>query len=250
MGPSFSKNKQLSCRDCVLGNLCLPCGLNTNEMDKLENIIESANSYSTKSTIYRSGEPFKKVYAVKSGMIETVMTDAHGEDHILGFYLPGELFGLDAVHPNHYISSAIALASSVVCSINFQRLSELAASVPSLQQQLLCIMSKEMQPSLTAHGEFTAEQKLAHFLLSLSKRYKLRGYSEKRFQLLMPRKDIANHLGMAPETVSRLLRKLMNEGIIDIQTTEIIVNDLAKLWQRSGVNNTDPDSHTDHISVF
>lgn len=250
METSFTKNKKLSCSDCSLGNLCLPFGLNSDEMEQLEDIIDSAQSFSNKSTIYRSGEPFKKVYAVKSGVVETVVTDANGEDHILGFYLPGEIFGLDGVHPNQYLSSSISVASSVVCSIDFKRLSNLAATVPSLQQQLLCIMSKEMKPSITAHGEFTAEQKLVHFLLQLSTRYRQRGYSATRFQLLMPRKDIANHLGMAPETISRLLRRLINDQVIDIQSTEVIVKDIDKLWQLAGFQSSASDHSADTVNFI
>jgi len=239
MQKKFSKNKPLSCSDCSLGNLCLPFGLNTEEMSQLEDIIESASNYDNRSTIYRTGDSFKKVYAVKSGMVETVITDANGEDHILGFYLPGELFGLDAVHPNHYLSTSVAVTSSVVCSIDFTRLSKLAATVPSLQHQLLCIMSKEMKPSLTAHGEATAEQKLVHFLLQLATRYRQRGYSATRFQLLMPRKDIANHLGMAPETISRLLRRLINDELLDIQATEVIVKKPNELWRLAGLQTSE-----------
>jgi len=222
-------SSQLRCSQCSLGKLCLPVGLSEQDMHKLEAIIDSAHSYQAGEAIYRAGDSFKRIYAVKSGLVETVNIDVQGNAHIVGFHLPGELFGLDAIYPGEYTSTALAIHSSVVCSMDFQRLTELATQLPSIQQQLFSLMSKEVYAAQFSMSDYTAEQKIAGFILGLSNRYRQRGYAPTQFQLLMPRKDIANHLGMAPETVSRMLKRLIADGVLEINRTEIRIHNIDYL---------------------
>ena len=224
----------LRCSQCSLGKLCLPVGLDPGDMHRLEDIIESSKSYKQSESVYRAGDEFRKIYAVKSGLFETVATDANGNEHIIGFHLPGELFGLDAIYSGRYISTPVAVTSSVACSIEYSELSQLATKLPSLQNQLMCLMSKEVHSSHSGVGEYTAEQKIAGFILSLSMRYQQRGYSATRFQLLMPRKDIASYLSMAPETVSRMFRRLVSDGILEIHQTEVNIKDMDHLKAVTG----------------
>ena len=98
----------LRCSQCSLGKLCLPVGLDPGDMHRLEEIIESSKSYKQSESVYRAGDEFRKIYAVKSGLVETVNIDVQGNAHIVGFHLPGELFGLDAIYPGEYTSTALA----------------------------------------------------------------------------------------------------------------------------------------------
>lgn len=232
--PTASSPKQLRCSQCSLVKLCLPVGLNDEDMMQLESIIETSKIYKQNESVYRAGDPFHHVYAVKSGMFQTVAIDANGDSQIVGFHLPGELFGLDAIYPGHYTSTPVAVSSSIACSIDFKELSTLATQMPSLQHQLLTLMSKEMHASHVNMGDHSADQKIAGFILSLSTRYKQRGYSANQFQLLMSRKDIANHLGMAPETVSRLLKRLINEDVLDINQSDITIKNMKYLQDTVG----------------
>lgn len=231
-------SSQLRCSKCSLNKFCLPVGLTNSDMTQLEDIIETSKNYQQNEAVYQAGDKFNKIYAVKSGIFSTVALDANGNEHIIGFHLPGELFGLDAIYSGRYISSPVAVtSSSVACSIDYQELSKLATSLPSLQNQLMCLMSKEVHFSHSAVGETSAEQKIAGFILNLSMRYQQRGYSPTRFQLLMPRKDIANYLAMAPETVSRMFKRLVNNGLLTIEQSEITINDLDKLKQMTGCDS-------------
>ena len=224
----------LKCSQCGLGKLCLPLGLDTQDMSKLENIIEPSSPYNDNQTVFRADQPFERIYAVKSGIFKTVVIDANGNEHILGFHLPGELFGLDAIYPKKYRSTAISLGTSSVCGINYTDLESLAGKLPSLQRQLFSLMSKEVHTSQALSVEHAADQKLASFILALSARYKQRGYSETRINLMMPRRDIANHLNMAAETVSRLFKRFQNEGLLDIKRTDLQITNMEALKRIAG----------------
>jgi len=212
----------------------LPVGLDSHDMVSLENIIEPSSPYKENESVYQSEQNFERIYAVKSGMFKTVVIDANGNEHIVGFHLPGELFGLDAIYPQKYISTAISLGTSSVCGINYNDLESLAAKLPSLQRQLFSLMSKEVHTSQSMTVEHAADQKLAGFILALSTRYKQRGYSETRINLMMPRRDIANHLNMAAETVSRLFKRFQKEGLLEIKRTDLNIIDMNGLKQLAG----------------
>lgn len=224
----------LKCGKCSLSKLCLPVGLNSNDMDSLEGIIEAGSVYAEGEQVYRAGTPFEYIYAVKSGMFKTVLVDAQGAEHIVGFHLPGELFGLDAIYSQRYGSNAASLGTSSLCAIKYSDLEVLAQKLPSLQHQLFNLMSKEVHTSFIKTHDQTVDQKLAAFLVTLAARYKQRGYSETRFHLVMARRDIANHLNMAPETISRLFKRFQADGLIEVKRTDLNILDLERLKALSG----------------
>lgn len=227
--PSF-----LKCSQCSLGSLCLPVGLNSQDMAQLESIIETSSPFKDHEQVHTVGQDFDRIYAVKSGMFKTVIVDSLGNEHITGFHLPGELFGLDAIYTKKYMSSAISLGTSSLCAIEYKELEGLSQKLPSLQHQLLNLMSKEVRNSQSLNVDLTAEQKLAGFIVALSARYKQRGYSETRFHLAMPRRDIANHLNMAPETVSRLFKRFQTDGLLEINRTDLMITNMQALKEMSG----------------
>ena len=232
--PTKTLSNSLKCSHCALGDLCLPVGLDQEDMAELENIIRSSSPFRDGESIYTVGEPFGKLYAVKSGMFKTVVVDALGNEHITSFHLPGDLVGLDAIHSKYYVSTAVALGTANVCEIAYRDVESLARKIPSLQQQMFNMMSKEVQASQSLSVDLTAEQKLAAFIVSLSSRYKQRGYSETRFNLVMPRRDIANHLNLAPETISRLFKRFQSEDLLAVERTDVRLLNLPKLKEMSG----------------
>ena len=228
------KHEAHSCGDCSLGDLCLPLGMNDADLSHLESIVDTSKPFQNNEVLFDQGKVFEAIYAVKSGIFKTVALDDSGTETVLGFHLPGELIGLDAIYPEQHISSAVAVGTSSVCVMSYEQLKSLATKLPTLQHQLLRLLSKEVQVSQAMAAEQTAEQKLATFLLSLSTRYKQRGYSDTQFNLAMPRRDIANHLGMAAETVSRLLKRFQEKGLVKIQRRELIIEDMPKLKALAG----------------
>jgi len=229
-----TQQNQSRCGQCALGKICLPVGLDSSDMGRLEDIIKTTKPYQVDDTVYEAGGQLRNVYAVKSGMFKSYIIDADGNEHIVAFHLPGELFGLDAIHAKRYISTAKAIGTSTVCAIEYESLTSLSLKLPTLQKQLMNLMSKEFSSAQALLAEQSADRKLAGFLLGLSTRFKQRGYSEMTFNLAMQRSDIANNLNMAPETVSRMFKRLKNEGVIELNLNEVTILDMPQLKALSG----------------
>ena len=218
--------------DCALNPVCLPPAVEDTDLDQLEEIIERRRPVARGVPIFRQGEAFSSVYAVRSGAVKTCLTLADGEEQITGFYLPGEIVGLDAIGQQRHGNTAVALESTSVCAIPFDQLEPLAGRMPSLQHHLFKLLSTELnsdQQLLLLLGKRSAEARLSAFLLSLSVRYKRRRLSENRFHLPMSRTDIGNHLGLAIETVSRLFTRMQQSGVLAVDGKDITILDRTEL---------------------
>jgi CRP/FNR family transcriptional regulator len=223
---------RVACKDCNLFQLCLPVGIDAKELEELDNIIKRRRPVKRGEHLFRVGDPFQAIYAVRSGSIKTYTPTEDGHEQVTGFHLPGELLGLDAINLQHHPCAAKALETTSVCEIPFDRLEELSMRLPSLQHQLLKIMSKEIlhdQSLLMLLGKKSAEERLAALLLSLSTRYQQRGFSPSDFYLSMSRNDIGNYLGLAVETVSRLFTRFQDEGLLSVQRKHVRIIDLPRM---------------------
>jgi CRP/FNR family transcriptional regulator len=223
---------KVACKDCNLFQLCLPVGIDAQELEELDSIIKRRKPLKRGEHLFHVGTTFQSIYAVRSGSIKTYSPTEDGHEQVTGFHLPGELLGLDAINLNHHPCAAKALETTSLCEIPFDRLEELNAHLPSLQQQLLKIMSKEIlhdQSLLMLLGKKSAEERLAALLLSLSNRYQQRGFSPTDFYLSMSRNDIGNYLGLAVETVSRLFSRFQEEGLLSVQRKHIGITNLPQL---------------------
>lgn len=209
------------CSECSVRDLCLPVGLNTEDLDELETLAEVRGPLREEEHLYRVGDPLRYLYAVRSGTFKTSFTDEHGREHVLGFHMPGELIGLDAVYPERHQCEALALETATVCRFNYDHLTDIAGRLPALQRQLFRLASKDVSGMQAPTASNPAEERLAAFLLDWAARLKRRGYSATHFVLSMPRRDLANYLAVAPETISRLLRRFQDEGLIRIEGREV-----------------------------
>ncbi|MBE0439134.1 MAG: fumarate/nitrate reduction transcriptional regulator Fnr [Gammaproteobacteria bacterium] len=210
---------RVACQDCSLFRLCLPLGLQNSDLAQLDTIIKRSQSYKRAHTLFSTGNEFKSLYVVRSGSFKTTISAVNGREQVTGFYFPGEFIGLDAIHQQSYQSNAKALETSSVCELPFENLQDIGKQMPQLQIQLLTRLSKELSSDknlMLLLGKKTADEKIATFLLSLSKRFHDRGFSATEFQLTMSRSDIANHLGLAVETVSRVMSRFQEDGLIEI----------------------------------
>ena len=223
---------KVSCKECNLRELCFPHGMNDAELSNMEAVVEQPKSLHKNDFLYRDGEKSLALFAVRSGCVKTMTESANGDEQIVGFHLPGELLGLDGFADGSYTCNAVALETSSVCELPLDQLEDLCHQVPGLQKQMRRIMGKEVNNDhklLLLLGKMTAEERLASFLLSLSARMEERHWKENEFNLSMPRQDIANYLGMAVETVSRLFATFQSEKIIDVDRRHITILDMERL---------------------
>ncbi len=179
--------------------------------------------------LFKAGDRFKNIYAIRSGSFKSFIIDADGGERINGFYLLGELLGFAAIAEQNYHYSSIALETASVCEIPFDDLFELATNLPNLQRQILNLMSQRLAPNQPRLLSSSAEQRFATFLLTISSRMKRCGLSAKTFKLSMSRQDIANYLGLAAETVSRLFSRLQQDGIITIERHQLCLTNIEAL---------------------
>jgi CRP/FNR family transcriptional regulator len=221
-----------SCSACSMHQLCLPMGLDDEDMSRLDAIIGRRRKIPRDTTLYRMGDLFTNLYAIRLGHFKTYQVDVGGEQQITGFQMAGELLGMDAISADRHHCDAVALEDSEVCEIPFPRLEELFGHIPTLLHHFHRMMSQEItreQSVMLLLGNMRAEQRFAAFLVNLSSRYAARGYSSTNFQLRMSREEIGNYLGLTIESISRLLSRFKKEGWLRVNNREIEILDQPKL---------------------
>jgi CRP/FNR family transcriptional regulator len=223
---------KISCAACSMHQLCLPMGLEDADIDRLDKIIGKRRRLERDEALYKMGDPFRNLYAVRFGHFKTYQINAAGEAQITGFQMAGELLGMDAISADRHHCDAVALEDSEVCEIPFAHLEELFGHVPALLRHFHRIMSQEItreQNVMLLLGNMRAEQRFAVFLINLSARYAARGYSATRFQLRMSREDIGNYLGLTIESISRLLSRFKKLGLVQVDKREVELLEPARL---------------------
>jgi len=222
----------ISCQNCGLYQLCLPMGLDSADTALLDRYVKRKRMLKRGEVLYRIGEAFTYVYAIRSGSVKTYISTDDGRLQITGFHVPGELLGLNAIDEKRYSCEAMALETTSVCEISVECFEELVRQIPSVHYQMLRMMSREIkhnQELMLLLGKKNAEERLATYLLSLSRRFAMRNYSPTQFNLSMSRCDIGNYLGIAEETVSRIFTRFQEKGMIASERRHIILNDLERL---------------------
>jgi CRP/FNR family transcriptional regulator len=207
-------------------------GLSAEDVDRLDIIVKHTRPLHRGDHLFRAGDKFESLYVVKTGSVKSYTASEDGGEQVLGFHLSGELLGLSAIESEEHRCSAKVLETSAVCEIPFARLEELSATIPSLQHQMYRLLSKEIgddSEMLTLLGKKNAEERLAAFLMSLSRRYQKRGFSATDFYLSMSRHEIGNYLGLAVETVSRLFTRFQEDGLLKVERKHIELLDLDRL---------------------
>ena len=232
MQPSSAKaNKShvAACSECSLAPLCLPTGLAHGDLERMDELVTRSAPMHEGEHLFRVGDAFDTVFAVRAGSFKTYTVDAEGREHVLGFHLPGELIGLKAIYHKRHFANATALDTATVCKLPFDELSAMAQQMPTLQEQMVRLMSKDLAEAVILAGDFTAEERLAAFLTGLSRRYAQRGFSAQEFNLTMSRRDIANYLRLAPETVSRVFARFEKDALIAVDRRSVRLLDPEKL---------------------
>ena len=221
-----------ACSACSLQELCLPVGLSAAEIEQLDRVISSRQTVRRGAWLYRIGDPFLNLYALRSGAFKTLDLSEDGSEKITGFYLPGEILSLDAISTDRQNFGALALEDSEVCVLPFERLEVLLGQIPALQRHFHRIMSRDI---IRDHGLMLliagmhADARLSAFLIGLSQRFANLGYSAMRFRLNMTREEIGSYLGLTLETVSRLFSRFARDGLILIDRREIEIRDFDAL---------------------
>lgn len=238
VGPPFSvANLRAHCLTCSVRELCLPVSLSPEGIQQVDDLIAHRARLKKHQTLYRPGESFRALYAVRVGSVKALLLSEDGREQVVGFHMPGEILGLDGVSTNRHEAAAIALEDSEVCVLPFANVRALARRLPALQQNLHQIMSREIvrdQGMMLLIGSMNSEERLAAFLLNLAERHRRRGFSSAEFVLRMTREEIGSFLGLKVETVSRLFSRFQEAALIQVQGRSVKLLDPIALKQLIG----------------
>lgn len=228
----FQRMLKTACSACNLRELCLPFGLNEDEIARLDRLVGSRRKIGRQQHLYRAGAPFEALYAIRVGFFKTDVLNEDGREQVTGFQMPGEILGMDGISSEHHSCNAIALEDSEVCVIPFEQLESLSRDIGTLQHHFHQVMSREIVRDhgvMMLLGTMRAEERLAAFLLNVSQRFTTRGFSPAEFHLRMTREEIGSYLGLKLETVSRAFSKFQEQGLISVQQRRIRILDTPGL---------------------
>jgi len=224
--------KQDQCDDCDLGRLCFP-DIGDLTPASLESVVQQDKTFKRGETIFRNGESFEYLSAICTGATKTSKVTNDGQEQVTGFHFVGDLMGMDAIGEKKYHYDATALEPTRVREISYDRLAKLAETTPAVQRALNQILSEQLhfdhELLMSMVGNKSASQQLAAYITALSRRYQRRGFPDNKFRLTMSRNDIANYLGLAKETVSRLFSRLESDGLLETKSRIIMLKNPDKL---------------------
>ena len=223
---------KVACSNCNLRELCMPVGLKAEELDRIDELVATRRTVKRGASLFRNGEKFTSLYAIRTGFFKTCVTTEDGRDQVTGFQMAGEILGLDGIVNDQHTCEAIALEDTEVCVMPFDRIEEISREVNALQHHVHKIMSREIVREhgvMLLLGSMRAEERLAAFLLNLVQRLQARGFSKSELILRMTREEIGSYLGMKLETVSRTFSKFAEEGTIEVKQRNITILDAEAL---------------------
>ena len=210
----------------------MPVGLNPEELSLLDELVATRRKVKRGATLFRSGERFEALYAIRTGVFKTCVVAEDGRDQVTGFQMAGEIIGLDGIVGERHTCDAVALEDAEVCVMPFDKISELSRVVEALQRHLHRIMSREIVREhgvMLLLGTMHAEERVAAFLLNLVQRLHARGFSRSELVLRMTRQEIGNYLGLKLETVSRTFSRFAAQGWIEVRQRHVRIIDVEAL---------------------
>ena len=225
-------HQPVTCENCNLDNLCMPKGLDRQQIGGLALLVNRNNIRHRGEAIYHAGSPFRGMIALRSGSAKLVSFDQQGNEFVVAFILPGEIVGFDGLAKQLHNCTATALETVNYCHLPSHKIEQLAHNTPSLVHVLLQRSCNELDSQVQKMliNRHSAEKRVANFILNISERLRVRGYSEFEFRLSMSREEIGNHLGIAHKTVSRIIQLFQARQIIEVKSKQLRIIDKKELF--------------------
>jgi len=232
MNQPVAQKHEVNCSSCNLREICLPGGVCMEDLQQVQNIVYARRRVKRGESLFGTGDEFTSIYAIRSGFFKTSVVDGEGREQVTGFFMGGELLGMEGIGAGRHSSTAIALEDSEICVMPYSLVESMAHDYPQLQRRLHSVLSREIVRDhgvMMLLGSMRAEERLAAFLSNLSKRFVRRGYSPSDFHLRMTREEIGSYLGLKLETVSRLFSQFQKDGLIEVEQKHVRIVDIAGL---------------------
>ena len=238
------KNVTSACHLCHARDLCLASCLSGEELKQFDDIVGHRAPMDRGARLFMAGDDIQSIFVLHSGSVKSYVESADGDHQITGFHFPGDVIGIHGIENNVHSDTVEALETSSVCELRFTNFEEICHAFPALHKQMMRYVFREMsheQEMLLVLGKLSAERRMAHFLLDISQRFARHGLSSSRINLTMTRHDIGNYLGLAVETVSRILSRFQNNGILEVDRRSITIHDHQRLKEIYNCTS-EPDS--------
>ncbi len=232
----FDRSRK-TCVACGLQQICLPASIGNDDLHRLDEILQARRPLERGQAVFHHKMPFTALYVVRSGSFKSCTTNEHGDSQVLGFHLPGEILGFDAVSTDQHQCTAEALERSTVCEVPYHKFSHISSELPELQRQWMRVLSHEAQldhEHLVMMGRRHAQERLAIFLKCLSARYRRLQRDPLALTVGLSRYELANYLGLVVETVSRLFSRMQAAGVLEVHRKTVRILDMAKLEDMCG----------------
>lgn len=239
-GGGVARRTTVSCTACSLRDMCLPGALDAGQRESFDQSMRRRKPLARDESLYVAGRPAHSVYAVRSGSLKACAVDSRGEEYVLGFFLPGEVLGLESLAGARYDHFVVALEPTLYCEIPGATLEHLMCQVTPLRRQFMSIVNDRMgqaRQQSFIKSRRDAHARLATLLLDLVERRARRGLSADRFRLSMDRRDIAKYLGLTVETVSRSFTRFHRERVLEVRGKQIERLDTTALERICGIAN-------------
>lgn len=232
MGSMNPQTIKVACSNCNLRELCMPVDLSKEDLDRIDDLVGTRRKIKRGTTLFRNGEKFTSLYAIRTGFFKTCVASEDGRDQVTGFQMAGEVVGLDGIVNDYHTCDAVALEDAEVCVMAFDRIEEFSREINSLQRHIHKIMSREIVREhgvMLLLGSMRAEERLATFLLNLVQRLHARGFSQSELILRMTREEIGSFLGLKLETVSRTFSRFVEDHIVEVKQRHVRILNTAAL---------------------
>jgi len=223
---------KVACSNCNLRELCMPVGMDRDEMIKLDTLVAGRRRLAKGDVLFGLGAPFQSLFAIRTGTFKTTVSTENGHEQVTGFQMAGEIMGLDGIVGDHHTCNAVALEDAEVCIMPFEHIEALSMEVPALQRHVHKVLSREIVREhgvMLLLGSMRAEERLAAFVLNLVQRLHARGFSKSELVLRMTREEIGSYLGLKLETVSRTFSKFADDNIIEVRQRHLRILDTEAL---------------------
>lgn len=223
----------LPCDNCVgrALNLCKPL-----DEARLQELLAlgSLRRWHRHEVLFRAGDPVSSFFKIRKGLVSVSKTLDDGRRQIVAVRVPGDCVGyLDA--GGRYAFEGEALTDVEACAFDRHRFDALVAEIPDLAAALTAALSNALTQSgqsMLVVGRLRSTERVAHFLGKMALLHRDLHAKGGPIQLYLNRSEIADHLGLTIETVSRSITKLKERSVIGlIESDEMIVLDDAKLWE-------------------
>jgi CRP/FNR family transcriptional regulator len=221
-----------ACQMCHAKDICLSSRLESHDLHRFKDSVVHKKPMQRGDLLFMAGDNIQSIFVLHSGSVKAYLESVDGDNQITGFYLPGDIIGIHGIESKRHTDTVEALETSSVCEIRFDNIGDIFHTFPALQQELLGFIFKEMnhdQEMMLVLGKMSADRRMAYFLLDVAKRLQQHGQSSSRINLTMTRHDISNYLGLAVETVSRILTRLQKSDVISVDRRSVTILDRTQL---------------------